>query len=91
MGASNSGGGKANRRGKDQAQAAYMKAHPGRFPDSESRPWRGEGVGARELSRQMGSVQNNSAKWHLGMLGGVLAARLGYGWNGIPSDLHKAA
>ena len=33
-GASSSGGGKANSRGKDQAQAAYMKAHPGRYHDS---------------------------------------------------------
>ena len=36
-GASSSGGGKANSRGKDQAQAAYMAKYPGRYPDSVMR------------------------------------------------------
>lgn len=76
---------------KDRATASYMKDHPGQYPDSVTRPWRGNGADLRDLAKQMGSVQNNTSKWHAAMLGGVLAARLGFGWSGIPNDLRRDA
>jgi hypothetical protein len=76
---------------KDRATASYMKAHPGSYPDSVMRPWQGEGSDKRALARQMGSVQNNTSKWQTAMLGGLLAARLGYGWSGVPRELRDAA
>lgn len=37
MSARQSGNGLANQRGKDAARAAFMKKHPGMFPDSVSK------------------------------------------------------
>lgn len=77
----------AGRKAKDAAMAAYMKQHPGQYPDSVMRPWRGEGAGYRDMARQMGAVSNNTSRWFVAMLGGLAAARLGYGSSGVPSDL----
>lgn len=72
---------------KDREMAKYMKAHPGRFPDSYMRPWQGEGAGMRAMARQMGAVPNDSAAWHHAMVSGVIFARLGLGSFGVPDDL----
>lgn len=72
---------------RDRAMASYMKAHPGQYPDSVMRPWNGEGASTRAMTKTMGSVSNESSKWEAGMLGGVLAARLGLGDFGIPDEL----
>jgi len=77
----------ANSRTHDKEMAAYMKQHPGRYPDSAVRPWSGNGASVREMARTMGAVPNNTAKWDFGMLGGVLAARLGLGSSNIPAEL----
>lgn len=71
---------------KDEEMAKYMKAHPSRFPDSVMRPWQGCGADDRARARSMGSIQNNTSRWQVAMMGGVLASRLGLGSYGIPSD-----
>lgn len=81
----------AGSRTKDKEMASYMKQHPGRYPDSAMRPWNGEGAGYRALAKTMGSVSNNSSKWHVGMLGGVIAARLGLGSANVPGELINTA
>lgn len=85
----------ANSRNHDKEMAAYMKQHPGRYPDSATRPWSGNGSDLREMARTMGAGPNNSSKWQSGMLGGVLAARLGLGSSNVPAeflgDARKAA
>lgn len=78
--------GAAERKTKDVAMAAYMKAHPGSFPDSVRRPGLGEGVSHRALAAGMGRVTNNSSRWEVAMLGGVIAARLGLGSYGIDPE-----
>jgi hypothetical protein len=72
-----------NSKERDRAMAAYMKQHPGRYPDSTMRPWGGEGAGHRALAKTMGAVPNEGSKWQIGMLGGVLCARLGLGSSNI--------
>jgi hypothetical protein len=72
---------------KDQAMAAYMKAHPGAFPDSVMRPHGGCGAADRGLASQMGHVTNNTSKWQHAMLAGVIFYRLGMGSGGIPAEL----
>lgn len=76
-------------RNKDKEMASYMKQHPGRYPDSYMRPWQGHGAGLRAMARNMGKVPNNSSRWFVGMLGGVIAARLGYGSANVPDDLRE--
>lgn len=71
---------------RNRAMASYMKEHPGRYPDSTVRPWGGEGAGARAMAKTMGAVPNDSSKWQLGMLGGVLCARLGLGSSNIDAE-----
>lgn len=57
MSATNSGGGKANQRGKDQARAAFMKdpKRRGQYKDSITRGFTGHGLepGVRAMLRQM--------------------------------------
>jgi hypothetical protein len=77
----------SDHKAKDAAMAAYMKKHPGSFPDSVMRPHPGNGSDLRTLSKTMGNVPNAGSKWNAGMLGGVLAARLGFGVSGIPKEL----
>lgn len=67
--------------------AAYMKAHPGSFPDSVRRPWNGVGSADRDLAMKMGRVPNGGSTWDKGMLGGIIAARLGFGSYGVPAEL----
>jgi len=82
----------SDHKAKDAAMAAYMKQHPSAFPDSVRRPWPGNGAGLRALAQQLGgNVPNNSSKWHVGMLGGVLCARLGMGDANVPNELRKVA
>lgn len=71
---------------KDEEMAKYMKAHSSRFPDSVMRPWQGCGADDRARARSMGAVQNNTSRWQVAMMGGVLASRLGLGSYGIPAD-----
>lgn len=71
---------------RNREMAKYMKLHPGRYPDSSMRPWNGEGAGTRTLAKTMGAVPNESSKWQLGMLGGVIAARLGLGSSNIDAE-----
>lgn len=71
---------------KNEAMAAYMKAHPGQFPDSVRRPWQGNGADVRKLASTMGKAPP-SGKNDIGMLGGIIVARLGLGSFGIPDEL----
>lgn len=70
----------AERKVQDQARAKYMSEHPSQFPDSVMRPHRGCGSGDRELAK---AVQPSRQKghWERGMLGGVIAQRLGFRGN----------
>lgn len=79
----------SDHKAKDAAMAAYMKKHPGSFPDSAMRPWGGEGASHRALASTMGKAPP-SGKNDFGLLGGILAARLGYGSFGVPPDLINA-
>jgi len=81
----------SNRSQHDKEMASYMKAHPGAYPDSAMRPWGGVGAGDRALAYQMGTVTNNTSKWHNAMLAGVIFARLGLGASGVPDDLVRRA
>lgn len=76
---------KNERRAKDAATAAMMKAHPGRYPDSAVRPWAGNGVEYRRM--QVGVPARSDPRNDWGLLGGVLCARLGMGSYGIPAEL----
>lgn len=69
---------KAERRQKDEAMAAYMKEHPHSYPDSVMRPWNGCGSEARAEALKMGRVASNGAHYERGLLGGVLAHKLGF-------------
>ncbi len=77
----------SDHKAKDAAMASYMKDHPGSFPDSVMRPWNGNGADLRNLSKTMGRVPNNTAKFDFGLLGGVLVARLTGSKFGIPDEL----
>jgi hypothetical protein len=77
----------AEKRNKDAAMARYMHEHPGSFPDSIKRPGQGQGAADRKLAMTMGFVRNDGSKWQIAMLGGILAAKLGYSSNGIPDEL----
>lgn len=78
----------AERKQKDQSMAMYMKAHPGQFPDSEMRPHNGCGSDYRKMASSMGRVLEPSGNWYRGMLGGVVAHRIGLASNhGIPTSL----
>lgn len=81
----------SDHKAKDAAMAAYMKKHPGSFPDSVMRPWRGEGAGPRGLAASMGHVPNTGSTFDRGMFGGLLAARLGFGAESIPDEYRRAA
>lgn len=59
--------------------AARMKEEPNKYPDSARKPWRGAGVGDRDLAKKMGRVSNNTTGFDRGMLGGYLCAKLGLG------------
>lgn len=63
---------------KDAETAAMMKHFPNRYPDSTMRPGQGEGKSIRELARSFGTVPSTGKHYMLGMLGGVLADRLGF-------------
>ena len=76
---------------KDREAAKYMKAHPGRFPDSYMRPWPGNGAGIRQMAMTMGAVPNNTTIWDFGMLGGVLCARLGMGSANVADEFRRVA
>lgn len=69
---------RAERRQKDEAMAAYMKDHPHSFPDSVMRPWNGVGSDVRAEALKMGRIPHNGTKFMTGMLGGVLAHRMGF-------------
>ena len=73
MGAKNSGGGKANSKAQDSARAAYMKKHPGQYPDSVKR-------GAINAKKYAGFMAGPipDAQYERGMLGGILAYLCGY-------------
>lgn len=71
---------------RNRAMASYMKEHPGRYPDSCTRPWQGEGAGARSMAKAMGGVSNNTSQWHHAMLAGVIFARLGMGDANIATE-----
>jgi hypothetical protein len=75
----------SDHKAKDAAMAAYMKKHPGSFPDSIMRPGQGEGKSLRALAATMGKSPP-TAKYDVGMVGGILAARLGYGTSGVPLE-----
>ena len=72
---------------RDRAFAAWMKDHPNQYPDSVRKPHDGCGSGERKLANQMSAAGHRTGKWEIGMFGGVIAARLGYGDRNIPSDL----
>lgn len=74
---------------QDKQRAKYMKERPWEFPDSARRPWPTPSHNLRSLAQKMGKVLISEKQWQWGMLGGVLAARLGYGDYGIPKELLK--
>lgn len=69
------------RKAKDAAMAAYMKIHGPKAPTQ----WHGCGSDERKLAEKMGGEWRNrdSSTWQRGMLGGVLAEKLGWGSAGI--------
>lgn len=69
------------RKARDVERAAFMKKNPGQFPNSVSRPWSGCGSNVRIMAMRMGTGYKGqySAAYERGMVGGVLAERLGYG------------
>lgn len=81
----------ANQKAKDSAMASYMKQNAARYPDSIRRPHNGCGASDRKAAAALGSSWRgrSSSTWDRGMLGGVLAARLGYGSDNIPPELLK--
>lgn len=79
--------GLAEKRTHDAAMAAYMKDRPNQFPDSERRPHQGQGSGERKLALTMGRVPSNGHHFEIGMLGGILAAKLGLGDHGVKDFL----
>lgn len=68
-------------RAKSAAMAAMMKKNPGRYPDSVMRPHNGVGAGDRKAAAKLGNSWKGrySSTWERGMLGGLLAEKLGYG------------
>lgn len=70
----------AERKVQDQARAKYMADHPGQFPDSVMRPHRGCGADDRDLAKGVQPARQKGA-WERGMLGGVIASRLGFRGN----------
>lgn len=68
---------------QNSIMAKHMKDHPNQFPDSILRPWQGEGASARKLAKNMGRVPHDNAYFELGMVGGILAAKLGFGNHGV--------
>ena len=75
----------AEQRAKSAAMAAYMKAHPNEYPDSVRRPHNGCGRSDVIAASKLGTSWKGrySSAYERGMLGGVLAERLGYGASGI--------
>jgi len=84
-GATQSGGGAGRSKEKNVRMAAMMKKNPGRYPDSVMKPHNGVGSGDRKAAASMGAAWKGrySSTYERGMLGGVLAERLGYGPSGI--------
>lgn len=73
--------GLAEQRNKSSAMAKMMKDNPSTYPDSVRRPHPGCGSADRIAAGKLGSTWKgrSSSTWERGMLGGVLAAKLGYG------------
>lgn len=65
-----------DRSAKDKAMASYMKEHGPRAPES----WNGNGSDLRKEANKMGTIWKGrySSTYERGMLGGLLAERLGY-------------
>lgn len=80
---------KAQQRERSAAMASEMKKHPNRYPDSVRRPHPGCGSHDRIEAGKLGTSWKgrSSSTWERGMLGGVLAARAGYGSANIPDEL----
>ena len=66
---------------QDKSMASRMKdmnkKHPGYFPDSITPGWKGNGWEDRKESKKLTSSPVSNSAWESGMLGGVLAYRLG--------------
>lgn len=80
--------GLAEKRNHDTAFASFMHDRPNQFPDSVRRPHQGNGSGERKLALQMGRVPSNGHHFEIGMLGGILAAKLGYSDFGVKDFLN---
>lgn len=80
--------GLAQQKERSAAKARMMKENPSRYPDSVRRPHNGVGSGDRKAASLLPYTKNpGNSKWMLGMLGGVCAARLGYGSSNVPKEL----
>jgi len=80
--------GLAEKRTHDAAMASYMKDRPGSYPDSVRRPHQGQGAGDRKTAMSMGRVPSDGHHFEIGMLGGILAAKLGYSDFGVKDFLN---
>lgn len=69
------------RKNKDAAMARWLPPAP--------RSWNGCGAGTRRATARLGTGWRREllARQDFGLLGGVLAARLGYGTYGVPKEL----
>lgn len=71
---------------RDRAFAGWMKDHPNQYPDSVRKSHDGCGSGERKLASQMNAAGHRTGTWDRGMIGGILAARLGYSAANIPAE-----
>lgn len=76
---------KATNRQKNADMAAHMKKHGPRAP----KKWHGVGSDVSAKAKNMGTAWKgrSSSTWDRGMMGGILAARCGYGTHNIPDEL----
>ena len=72
----------SDRSTKDKEMAKHLKdrnaKHPGSVPNSIVPGWRGNGHDLRKMSRGMTVEAVSNSRWAMGMMGGILAYRLGY-------------
>lgn len=71
---------------KNAEMAAMMKKAPNRYPDSTMRPCPGNGSDMRKLAHSMGVVPNTGRHYMIGMMGGILAHKMGFKSNNIPAE-----
>ena len=63
---------------QNSAFAKYMKDNPNRYPDSVRRAHNGVGASDRALADKMKPKKVDNSRYLSGLMGGVLAHRLGY-------------